>query len=207
METWAFGSFNMRQILSGYGRMLFLNDARSPFTTNINSNTKMEALEEIPHHSGGIYNYFQGATIHNLVINGNMNKHGSEHYHEKDSNNNQNQYSDEQVCTALSNIVGKGKAIDSKQKWAGALWYLRWECNYPAKAQEFCDKISRLALPKDLEFQCDYNNIRALSTLSFMNEDARKLEQVKYSKNDEQIFFQMRNVVVALREELQKITA
>lgn len=187
--------------------MLFLNGARSPFTTNINSNTKMEALEEIPHHSGGIYNYFQGATIHNLVINGNMNKHGSEHYHEKDSNNNQNQYSDEQVCTALSNIVGKGKAIDSKQKWAGALWYLRWECNYPAKAQEFCDKISRLALPKDLEFQCDYNNIRALSTLSFMNEDARKLEQVKYSKNDEQIFFQMRNVVVALREELQKITA
>lgn len=167
----------------------------------------MEALEEIPHHSGGIYNYFQGATIHNLVINGNMNKSGSEHYHEKDSNNNQNQYSNEQVCTALSNIVGKGKAIDSKQKWAGALWLLHWRCGYPVKAQEFCDKISRLALPKDLEFQCDYNNIRALSTLSFMNEDARKLEQVKYSKNDEQIFFQMRNVVVALREELQKITA
>jgi hypothetical protein len=136
-----------------------------------------------------------------------MEVHGDNHYHEKDSNNNQNHYSDEQICTALSNIVGKGKAIDSKQKWAGALWYLRWECNYPAKAQEFCDKISRLALPKDLEFQCDYNNIRALSTLSFMNEDARKLEQVKYSKNDEQIFFQMRNVVVALREELQKITA
>jgi hypothetical protein len=84
---------------------------------------------------------------------------------------------------------------------------LRWECNYPAKAQEFCDKISRLALPKDLEFQCDYNNIRALSTLSFMNEDARKLEQVKYSKNDEQLFFQMRTVVVALREELLKLTA
>jgi hypothetical protein len=136
-----------------------------------------------------------------------MEVHGDNHYHEKDSNNNQNHYSDEQICTALSNIVGKGKAIDSKQKWAGAHWFLRWECNYPAKAQEFCDKISSLALPEDLEFQCEYNNIRALSTLSFMNEDARKLEQVKYSKNDEQIFFQMRNVVVALREELHKITA
>ena len=33
-----------------------------------------------PH--GGIVNYFQGATIHNLVINGNMTKNGDEHYHE-----------------------------------------------------------------------------------------------------------------------------
>lgn len=167
----------------------------------------MEALEETPHHSGGIHNYFQGATIHNLVINGNMNKHGSEHYHEKDSNNNKNSYTDEQVATALSNIVGKNKAIDSKQKWAGAQWFLRWECNYPAKALDFCNKISSLALPEDLEFQCEYNNIRALSTLSFMNEDPRKLEQVKYSKNDEQIFFQMRTVVVALQEELLRLTA
>lgn len=40
----------------------------------------MESLEEAAHHSGGIYNYFEGATIHNLVINGNMNKSGTEHY-------------------------------------------------------------------------------------------------------------------------------
>lgn len=163
--------------------------------------------EEKPHHSGGIHNYFQGAIIHNMVINGNMNKSGSEHYHEKDSNTTLNHYSDEQVCTALSNIVGKGKAIDSKQKWAGAQWFLRWECNYPAKAQDFCNKISSLPLPEDLEYPCEYNNIRLLSTLSFMNEDARKLEQVKYSKNDEQIFFQMRSVVVALREELLRLIA
>ena len=167
----------------------------------------MEELEETPHHLGGIHNYFQGATIHNLVINGNMNKNGSEHYHEKDSKDTSNHYSDEQVATALANLVGKNKPIDSKQKWAGAQWFLRWECNYPAKALDFCNKISSLPLPEDLEFQCEYNNIRALSTLSFMNEDARKLEQVKYSKNDEQIFFQMRTVVVALREELLRLTA
>ena len=166
----------------------------------------MEALEETPHHSGGIHNYFQGATIHNLVINGNMNKNGSEHYHEKDSSNSQIRYTDEQVATALTNIVGKNKAIDSKQKWAGAQWFLRWECNYPAKALDFCNKISSLPLPEDLEFQCEYNNIRALSTLSFMNEDARKLEQVKYSKNDEAVFFQMREVVNALQRELQNTT-
>ena len=182
--------------------MLFLNDARSPFTTNINSNTKMEALEEIPHHSGGIYNYFQGATIHNLVINGNMNKSGSEHYHEKDSNNNQNQYSNEQVCTALSNIVGKGKAIDSKQKWAGALWLLHWRCGYPVKAQDFCERIARLPLPEDLEYKCDYRNIRELATLSFISEDATHMENVRYSKNDEAVFLQLRGVAIALDKEL-----
>lgn len=116
-------------------------------------------------------------------------------------------YTDEEIAKALVNIVGKNKAIDSKQKWAGAQWFLRWECNYPAKALDFCNKISSLPLPEDLEYPCEYNNIRALSTLSFMNEDARKLEQVKYSKNDEQLFFQMRTVVVALREELLRLTA
>ena len=102
--------------------------------------------------------------------------------------------------------VHAGKPIDSKLKWAGAQWLLRWECNYPPKAQDFCEKIASLPLPDDLEYKCEYNNIRALSTLSFMNEDARKLESVKYSKNDEQAFFQLRGVVVALAEELQKTT-
>lgn len=114
-------------------------------------------------------------------------------------------YTDEEIAQALVNIVGKSKAIDSKQKWAGAHWGLRWLCNYPTKAQDFCDKIDTLHLPEDLEFKCDYRNIRELSTLSFMNEDARKLESVRYSKSDESVFYQLREVVVALYAELQKI--
>lgn len=39
--------------------------------------------EEKPLRSGGIINYFQGATIHNLVINGNMTKQGQEYYNEE----------------------------------------------------------------------------------------------------------------------------
>lgn len=113
-------------------------------------------------------------------------------------------YTDEDIAQALANIVGVGKPIDSKQKWAGAQWFLRWECNYPAKAQDFCERIARLPLPDDLEYKCDYNNIRALSTLSFMNEDPREMEKVRYSKADEQAFFQMRGVVLALRNELKK---
>ena len=114
-------------------------------------------------------------------------------------------YTDEEIARALSNIVGKGKAIDSKQKWAGAHWFLRWECNYPVKAQDFCQKIDSLPLPDDLEFKCEYRNIREFSTLSFMNEDARYMENVRYSQNDEAVFLQMREVVTALRTELQKI--
>lgn len=40
----------------------------------------MESTETPQHHRGGIYNYFQGATINNLVINGNMVKNGSDQY-------------------------------------------------------------------------------------------------------------------------------
>ena len=112
--------------------------------------------------------------------------------------------SDKEIAKALVNIVGKGKAIDCKQKWAGAYWFLRWACNYPVKAQDFCAKINSLHLPDDLEFKCEYNNIRPLSTLSFMNEDARFLDKVRYSRDDEPVFMQMRDVVNALRAELVK---
>ncbi len=117
-----------------------------------------------------------------------------------------NTYSDTQIAHALSRIVGKGKPIDSKQKWAGAHWLLRWECGYPVKPQEFCDKIASLPLPDDLEYKCEYRNIREISTLSFMNEDPRFMDSVRYSKNDEAVFFQMKEVVIALQRELSKMT-
>ena len=117
-----------------------------------------------------------------------------------------NGFTDEQIAQALSRIVGKGKAIDTKQKWAGAHWLLRWECNYPSRAFDFCERINSLPMPEEPEIKCDYNNIRQLSTLSFMNEDPRQMELVKYSKNDEAMFFQMREVVYALQQELHNLS-
>ena len=117
----------------------------------------------------------------------------------------QEDYTDEEVAKALVNIIGKGKPIDTKGKWAGALWMLRWECNYPARAQDFCDRIKRLPLPDGVEFPCEYNNIRMLATLSFMNEDPRQMDKVRYSPNDQKDFFQLREVAVALSQELRKI--
>ena len=164
----------------------------------------METTETPQQGRGGITNYFQGATIHNLVINGNMTKSGDEHYHQEKQQQSSPMYSDQQVATALTNIVGKGKAIDAKYKWAGAIWLLQWVCNYPSNTKQACELIKQLPLPENLEFECDYRNVRELSTLSFLTEDARKLDSVRYSKNDEGVFKEMKRVVTALDGELRK---
>ena len=113
-------------------------------------------------------------------------------------------FSDEQVAKALAACVGKGRVIDNKQKWAGAYWYLRWACNYPMDAQKFCEKVKSLPYEKPLEIACEYRNIREIVTLSFMDQDPRKMDSVKVSKNDEKLFFQCREVALKLAEELGK---
>lgn len=163
-------------------------------------------IEEQPFSHGGTFFFFEGATIHNITINsGILTKNGDEtHQYYGEEKKENSGYSDEQIAQALTNIVGTGRPIDSKQKWAGAMWLLRWRCNFPAKAQEFCQRINSLPFERELEYKCEYNNIRLLSTLSFMNEDARHIENVKYSKNDEQVFFQMREIALELDKELKK---
>lgn len=161
----------------------------------------METSEK-PQHHGGIVNYFQGATIHNLVINGNMTKSGNENFHAKEGC--RTRHTDQQIARAITAINGKQKAINSKQKMAGVYWYLRWAEGWPVSSQQFCERMGKLAFSQPLPFPCDHRNIREWATLSFMDEDATQLEKVRYSKNDEGIYFQCREVVVALRNELQK---
>ena len=154
----------------------------------------------IGHHLGGITNYFQGATIHNLVINGNMTRSGQEHYHATHK-----QYHNEhEIAQALEAICGKGKAIDNKQKWAGAYWYLKSTCGFPVDAKEFCRKVNLLPFSQPLEFLCDYNNIRRLTTLSFMSQDYRNVEEIKPSRMDLEVFQQCREVAQALDRELNE---
>lgn len=159
---------------------------------------------ETPQHGGGIVNYFQGATIHNIVINGNITRSGSEYFAERKQAKKSGNYSDEQIAQAIEAICGEGKALDNKQKWAGVQWLLCWECNFPAKAKDFCERIESLPLRHDLAYKCDYRNIREISTLSFLNEDPRQMEKVKYSKNDETAFYQLSGVAQALERELHR---
>ena len=111
-------------------------------------------------------------------------------------------YSDKQVARALEASVGKGRVIDAKWKWAGAYWYLRWTCNYPVDAKEFCKKIVSLDLDIPAEYECSYESIRKICTLSFMDCDARRMDIVRPSKNDQGMFSQCREIALKLAEEL-----
>ena len=119
-------------------------------------------------------------------------------------NNYTDHYSDVQIAKALMVCVGKGKVIDAKWKWVGAHWCLRWVCNYPVDPQRFCEKIASLKLPVPANYQCNYESIRKYCTLSFMDYDVRKMEAVKVSRSDQDVFYQCREIVLKLMEELKQ---
>ena len=120
----------------------------------------------------------------------------------KELNEDSDGYNDKQVARALEASVGKGRVIDAKWKWAGAYWYLRWTCNYPVDAKDFCKKIVSLDLDIPAEYECSYESIRKICTLSFMDSDARRMDIVRPSKNDQGMFSQCREIALKLAEEL-----
>lgn len=122
----------------------------------------------------------------------------------KELNDESDTYSDKQVAQALEACVGKGLVVDAKWKWAGVYWYLRWMCNYPVDAKDFCTKINSLELDVDEECECSYESIRKICTLSFMDEDARRMDVVRVSKNDQGMFSQCREIALKLAQELSR---
>ena len=70
--------------------------------------------------------------------------------------------------------------------------------------KDFCKKIESLDLDIAAKYQCDYRNIREITTLSFMNQDATKMSKVEVSKIDEKQFAVCREVALKLAEELGK---
>lgn len=112
-------------------------------------------------------------------------------------------YTDEQVARAITSICGKGRALDSKRKWAAVYWYLRWAAGYPVNAHDFCLRIATLPLPADLPFRCDYTSIRHDCTATFMNQDAREVDRVKPSQMDIPFYQLCREVVLALARALE----
>lgn len=114
-----------------------------------------------------------------------------------------NGFSDEQIAQAIKAINGAKKPLNMKRKWAAVYWCLKWYCNYPTNVNDFCEKVKGLPLG-ELEYECDYNNIRRECALTFMDQDARFMDKVKPSKADQDFFLQCREVVLALVTELGK---
>ena len=122
----------------------------------------------------------------------------------KELNEDSDAFSDEQVAQALEGCVGKGLAIDAKWKWACVYWYLRWACNYPVDAKDFCKKVKSLELDVPADYECSYESIRKICTLSFMDYDPRRMDTVRVSKNDQSMFSQCREIVMKFADELRK---
>lgn len=114
-------------------------------------------------------------------------------------------FTDDQIKMALMACVGEGKVINNKWKWAGAYWYLRWVCNYPVDVKEFCERIDSLNLEIEDKYKCAYDNIRRHCTLSFMDCSPKKMDEVKYSRSDTDVFVACREVALKLAEELGKM--
>ncbi len=113
-------------------------------------------------------------------------------------------YDDQQVSRMLEANVGKTRVINAKWKWAGAYWLLRWVCNYPVDPQKFCEKIGLLELSIPVSLECCYDNIRRYCTLSFMNQDVRKMDEIKVLRLEQDDFTQIREIVIKLSEDLEK---
>lgn len=116
----------------------------------------------------------------------------------------QNGFNDEQVSKALLACIGDDKVINNMRKWAGAYWCLRWKCNYPVDIREFCTKIDSLKLVIPDHLKCDYDNIRRICKLSFMEYDPFGKAEVKVSSMDREVYSWCREVALKLSEELGK---
>ena len=115
-----------------------------------------------------------------------------------------NGFDDEQIGKALLACVGDDKVINNMRKWAGAYWCLRWKCNYPVDIKEFCTKIDSLKLAVPDHLKCDYDNIRRICKLSFMEYDPFGKTEVKVSTMDREVYSWCREVAFKLAEELGK---
>ena len=113
-------------------------------------------------------------------------------------------YTDDQIARALVECCGKKRVINVKWKWAGAYWYLRWRCNYPVDPKLFSEKIDSLDLDLSAAYECSYDSIRKYCNLSFMNYSPLKMDEVKVSREDQDVFAVCREVVIKLVEELEK---
>ena len=122
----------------------------------------------------------------------------------KELNEDGDAYSDKLVAQVLEANAGKGLILDAKWKWAGAYWLLRWACNYPVEAKEFCLKIRSLNMNIPADYECSYESIRKICTLSFMDYDPRRMDSVRVSKNDQGMFSQCREIVLKLVDEFGK---
>lgn len=153
----------------------------------------------------GIYNYFEGATINNLVINsGSYTKNGTEHHYYKQAGkeDEKHKYSDEQLAKAIQGICGKEKALNNYQLWLGVCCLLSSKYGFPNNLEMCCERI--MQLPYDeLELECKYENIRKFAFLKFVKEGVEAWDDYQPKDEEKKLFYGCKRVAQDLEKALQ----
>ena len=153
---------------------------------------------------GGIVNHFGGATIHNLVINGNMNKNGNEYYGDQSSNIPVSAYTDEVVGNAILTLNGLKKPLCEKQLFLGIIKVLSAKCGWSSKWATSCERINHLPAATGFEVKCDANNLKAPSALKFASLDYQEWEDYVPSPTERDVFNKNKTLAKLFEEELDK---
>ena len=154
--------------------------------------------------NGGIVNNFGGATIHNLVINGNMNKNGTEYYGDQSSNIPVSAYTDEVVGNAILALNGLKKPLCEKQLFLGIIKVLSAKCGWSSKWATSCDRINQLEVASGFEVKCEANNLKAPSALKFASLDYSEWEDYDPSPTERDVFNKNKTLAKLFEEELDK---
>lgn len=111
--------------------------------------------EKKPEQHGGIYNYFQGATIHNMVINGNMTKSGNENYYQEEHKE-EKEISDKQLAKAIENCQ---ESFWGNSSYAVVFCLFRDEYQRTMTQAGFEKMVEMLPYTKDRDYMCNPGTI------------------------------------------------
>lgn len=155
---------------------------------------------------GAIMNFFEGATIHNLVINGNMTRNGTENYYGSSATEPAGAYTDEVVGRAILALDGKDKPLCEKQLFLAIIKVLAAKCGWSGKLATSCDRINRLPIAPMLEVKCDVQNLRAPSALRFASLRYDEWERYEPRDNEREVFRKNKALAKLFEMELDRQT-
>lgn len=129
-------------------------------------------MEEAGQRYGGIVNYFQGATIHNITINsGILTKNGDETHHYNAAEHTGEGItavtkSEQDVKTAIEEMLkemgeDEKPLFRNKKQWWAVFRVLSKYLNYPNKMTEFVTKINNLNIEQDDRIAISYDSLSA----------------------------------------------
>lgn len=158
-------------------------------------------LEELCHRRSGIFYYFGGATINNLVINS-----GTEYHHQSSTDNRRNkEYSDEQIAKAIKSINGKDNVLNNYQMWLGVCCLLSNKYGFPHNLEKCCERIINLPYEGDgPELECKYESIRKFAYMRFVKEDVDDWESYTPKVEEERLFYNCRIVAKELEKAINR---